>query len=564
MSMNYTEKEIKRFLESDTPTVLCIKGKWGTGKTFLWNKCFKDTLNQKTIKYEMYSYVSLFGIDNINEIKTAIFENTLTRDDFLARPSIETLGTTIDVTLSKSKKIQNITKIAEKIFKTPGVLEQCSQLGYLGINKQIICFDDFERSGKNLSTSDVLGLTTILKESKKCKIVFIVNENELDKDKLADFNKHIEKVSDQIINFQPTPSEAVKTALNPNNELLKDIQDNCEKLKISNIRLIKRIFELSTQVLKIIDSKHTTFNKECLKTICLGICAHFDPSNYPPIDFIRKYNDLNWYMDDTYKEAQKDPIQSKWIDLLEELAYQSTDSLDNEIFQCISRGYVIDNELLSKAKIVENAWIESNIDNPLTEAWRHLYHGSLSEDDDVVLNGIYTATKNHISRISVNGLNSSCRLLRENEHQEEADELIKLFIESNQHQPLAYWDVNNHSFVSQDEIDKGILSTLNEQYINFNDTRPIQTIVENICSGKISLEDYLSIGKLSTEEFEKIIYNLKGENLDGFIREVIKFNYRADNNAVRAYKTAMTALRKIASRSPLRARRLAKYGIEIE
>jgi tRNA A37 threonylcarbamoyladenosine biosynthesis protein TsaE len=42
MSLDIIRKEITRFLASDTPEVLVIKGAWGVGKTFLWRKLLKD------------------------------------------------------------------------------------------------------------------------------------------------------------------------------------------------------------------------------------------------------------------------------------------------------------------------------------------------------------------------------------------------------------------------------------------------------------------------------------------------------------------------------------------
>lgn len=38
MSIETIKSVITDFLESETPEVMAIKGKWGTGKTHLWNK----------------------------------------------------------------------------------------------------------------------------------------------------------------------------------------------------------------------------------------------------------------------------------------------------------------------------------------------------------------------------------------------------------------------------------------------------------------------------------------------------------------------------------------------
>jgi hypothetical protein len=36
MSATLVEKEIERFLASPEPEVLCLRGKWGVGKTYSW------------------------------------------------------------------------------------------------------------------------------------------------------------------------------------------------------------------------------------------------------------------------------------------------------------------------------------------------------------------------------------------------------------------------------------------------------------------------------------------------------------------------------------------------
>jgi hypothetical protein len=36
VSLVVVEQEIRRFLSDPAPEVLCIKGKWGVGKTFGW------------------------------------------------------------------------------------------------------------------------------------------------------------------------------------------------------------------------------------------------------------------------------------------------------------------------------------------------------------------------------------------------------------------------------------------------------------------------------------------------------------------------------------------------
>jgi len=81
VSLAPLELEIKRFLAVDTPEVICVRGKWGVGKTFAWNRYLTAARGSGAIKLERYSYVSLFGINSLEELRYAIFENTTSGSD---------------------------------------------------------------------------------------------------------------------------------------------------------------------------------------------------------------------------------------------------------------------------------------------------------------------------------------------------------------------------------------------------------------------------------------------------------------------------------------------------
>lgn len=56
--MSEVAKALDAFMQSDN-SVLVIKGDWGVGKTFFWNKYYNE--NKNNLKKIAYSYVSLFG-----------------------------------------------------------------------------------------------------------------------------------------------------------------------------------------------------------------------------------------------------------------------------------------------------------------------------------------------------------------------------------------------------------------------------------------------------------------------------------------------------------------------
>lgn len=85
MNINLT-KEIDDLIMSDDIHVLAIKGPWGIGKTHFWKKYIEETLYQAPKLHidknlDHYGYISLFGINNLYELKKNIFENTSPIDE---------------------------------------------------------------------------------------------------------------------------------------------------------------------------------------------------------------------------------------------------------------------------------------------------------------------------------------------------------------------------------------------------------------------------------------------------------------------------------------------------
>ena len=71
MSVKIVRDKIQTFLANDKPEVLTIKGEWGIGKTYCWNKFSLDA--KDSVVLEKYSYISLFGINSLETLRYAIF-----------------------------------------------------------------------------------------------------------------------------------------------------------------------------------------------------------------------------------------------------------------------------------------------------------------------------------------------------------------------------------------------------------------------------------------------------------------------------------------------------------
>ena len=84
--MNIT-KVLDDFLQSED-RVAVIKGEWGVGKTYFWNKYYDAKAKRKEINEIAYSYISLFGVDSIEDIKKKIFTSAIPLSQKLYREDL--------------------------------------------------------------------------------------------------------------------------------------------------------------------------------------------------------------------------------------------------------------------------------------------------------------------------------------------------------------------------------------------------------------------------------------------------------------------------------------------
>ena len=148
-------------------------------------------------------------------------------------------------------------------------------VSFLSVSSQIICIDDMERKGKNLRTQDVLGLVSLLRERRKCKVVLILNDNELDDEDKPQLARYHEKVIDSSLLFAPTAQDCVDIALPDAKGAVASLARYVVKLDISNIRVIKKIERLALQVAPLLEPYDKAVLGQAVQTLALLGWAHF-------------------------------------------------------------------------------------------------------------------------------------------------------------------------------------------------------------------------------------------------------------------------------------------------
>jgi Cdc6-like AAA superfamily ATPase len=95
MSIKLLAAELARFLRSAEPEVLCITGKWGVGKTYSWNHYLRQAQDNNNVKLKKYAYVSLFGRNSLDDVRTAIVENTVDSQATGEKPDLKSFKSAV-------------------------------------------------------------------------------------------------------------------------------------------------------------------------------------------------------------------------------------------------------------------------------------------------------------------------------------------------------------------------------------------------------------------------------------------------------------------------------------
>jgi hypothetical protein len=561
MTIDFLRNEIYRFLESPTPEVLCISGKWGTGKTYVWNECLQKSQENKSIKMQKYSYVSMFGKNSIDDVRTEIVENTVDSRKVGLKPSEETL-----MYIDKDA----ITKFATVFGKKMGLFSLLGGLPllanympllrkglFLGLKNQIICMDDIERSGSGLDTKNLMGLISELKDSKLCKIVILLNTEALDDKNKIDFLDHLEKTADTVMDFRPTPQQCAEIGITKNSRFSAWLSNNSIQIGITNIRVIKKIEE----VCRILDILLKDYDDRVLQaavhTAALGVFAKLQPQEAPPIQFIKSFNNMADLIRKTSGKSD-DPNESH-IAFLRRYGFNHMNDFDAVVFRGIENGFFDKTALLERAYDFQKRLFLEDKDRSFSEAWR-MYHDSFEDDAEKVLDALVSACRNCYESITPINLNSTVILLKEFGRADDANDIIRLYVNSRD-EKLQFWNVYDPSHFSS-ITDPDLLAAFKQKYNELspkNETRDV--LLRLGSSNSWNVDDELHLVNISPEEFYNIFKKSPPEELHDILRGANFFMKFGNPNQEQAAINAAvrTALLRIADENLMNRKRVERY-----
>ena len=559
MSTALIAAEIRRFLASSEPEVLCIKGKWGVGKTFAWRKFLSDAQKAGSCKLGHYSYVSLFGLNSLDDLRYAIVEGTVTPDHALTGPDVDTLNALLKKGFGKARPILD-TALAFVGRNDGGAA--LAKAAFLLVRNQLVCLDDLERAGDGLKQRDVLGLASALKEQRNCKIVLLLNDEEMDAKERWEFERQLEKVVDVSLVFDPTPSEAAAIALPGADQASEILRARVNQLGIVNIRVIKKTERLANRLREILKDLSAPVHEQAIAAVVLGGWAVLQPGKAPALEFLKSYNDITFRM----REKREDPdqeseVEEEWKARMRDYPFIYADDLDKLIFNGVQRGFFDAGAVLDAAKAVEATLAADPHDNSFSKAW-DLYNGSLTVDDNTVLDAMFAGAMENLKSISPPNINSTIRLFREMGRELQANEMLAAYVEAHADN-REFFDLSEHMFMADDEIDPALRQAFVDRYAAYIDDRdPKEMLITIAASEGWNDADVALLAKLTPDEMVVMFESIEGRDLGRAIRHAMRLGRLPDDDGKQLRSNLEQALKLIAAKSPLRARRMRQYGVD--
>ncbi|MET4217838.1 hypothetical protein ABIB00_003050 [Bradyrhizobium sp. LB14.3] len=560
-STEAVKREIERFLRSPAPEVLCITGSWGVGKTYTWQTILDRVRSKHETGLSRHSYVSLFGIASLEAMKTAIFENL----EFLlpeGSTSLERFLSGGNAAFKGGKKLAGALS-ALPVPYLGGALSKAQPLLFSAIRNQIVCVDDLERRG-SISVKDVFGLISYLREQRACKAVFLLNRAQLDDAGQKQFDDYFEKVIDTQLVLAPTSEEALGIAITDSDDLSSLIREHCERLNISNIRVIKKIERLIRMLdEQILSQCSPDIVRQIVHSMVMFGWRKLDAGAAPPPSsylmrgqFERYTMGRGEFQDEEH--ASDDPERERWDVVLDGYGWGMMDDLDNALLNFVETSLLEADEILSRAKEVENGLGQRKQMEAFEQCWRP-FHDSFKDNEDEVSASIVHGIKDNFAVVSRPNLDAAISILEEIGRDSDAANLID-YASANGSSEFWTSDDPFHRGVKNERILKVIQERRRVAQPTLDFENALRT-VESLKREKLAL-----LAAVPVERFEQLFKDSSGEELRSYIYAPLELGKVGgiSDDAKRIAAKVKEALRRIANMSKLNAIRASKYGVSLD
>lgn len=544
MSAAQIYSEIARFLSSPDPGVLCIKGAWGVGKTYAWNTILRQCQADKHVSLNMYSYVSLFGLSSITEVKNAIVEKGV--DSRAKRfPDMNSYQDAFDLMM---KGVRRGGGFASLLPQTRSYAEGVQRLMYTFMSPRIICIDDLERAGSGLTAKDILGLASNLNEERRCKVAILLNDEMLKGENQNEFRSQLEKVADVTLNFDLTPEEAADIAVGKGTLFCESLKRNSIKLGLVNIRVIRKAEYFLRTLQEILSDVDQRVLNQAAHTITIACFAKFQPDIAPSLGEIISFNPFEGLADDAAEEPQEE-VEQDTRQIIRNYGITHIDEFDRQLIDGVNKGLFDREEVRRKGDAVNKNLKKGDMTEEYSRAWE-LFRSSFSDNQQELLETLDRVTRTNVTVVDPPNLNSVVKLFRRLGDNGRADNLVEFYVSARGDEDI--FDLEAYEAFNKVD-DSGIRSAFMEKMIPMGSSDPLMSIRKIGEKQSWSDVDEDVLYSLSADDFYDIFKRETGDAL-GECLMAVRYLRRVRNleeKMVSVRSKMQDALVRIADETPL-------------
>jgi hypothetical protein len=566
MSVEIVRKAMRRFLSNPTPEVLCIKGKWGTGKTYAWEDAVKHAASDKSkpIALKKYAYVSLFGVKDSADIIQSVFANT---DD------VSTINK--DGRLPIALGAHKINDIVKKLKAIPLFAAEHASVPHIAglggvaralisnfVHETLVCIDDFERKTKNVSVNEIMGTIAQLRDARKCKVVLILNEDSLDEEERAEFLRYSEKVIDTSFQFEPTPAESATIAFPENDPLSCILREACEQLEITNIRVMNKISSYAHDLMELLKEIDQEVAKGVIRSLVVIVWSITSPKGEGAPD--SKY--LSERRMDQYIGLSKGTFtddEKRWGLILTGYGFTHCDEFDLILIDDVENGFFNDEKIRRGVETYLKDAKKARAQAAIEAGWKP-FHDSFDDNAKHVAQSIFDGCVENLSYLAPANLSAAVAVLKDIGYPDQGAELLGKYMKARDSEDI--FDRSEDIFGSH-ITDPDVIKAFDAkagQVVRMLPT-PLEA-ASRIYKGGWSPEDEESLAKLSVDDFVTLFKATDGANLSVIVLGSLQFRKMGGTTPRQKgiVEKAQAALGKIGKESPLNAHRMKKFNISIE
>jgi KAP family P-loop domain len=494
-----TERILVEAISDKYNKVIALTGKWGIGKTFLWNKV-SSHLYEESENQSKPIYVSLFGVKNTNDLKIRILQGVL---------KIDENGLKSIVTKFSGGVIKTIINSLFNYDLEAGVLLLLPKV----VKNRLIVIDDIERKNGSFEIDEILGFFDEYSEIHAVQFLTILNTDKL-KDTSIWKEMH-EKVIDVEIKFNPTSSECFDAAFSgASYPFLIEIKKSIEIMNLKNIRVMERILR-TVKLINQYQPDSFEISQHWIPSVALITSCYYQAlEENIPLDYIHSYFSHKKIL--SQEEEYVSEREANWDQLLERMGIYEADDFEKLICDYLYTGIFDIRRLDDLFNNYRSSILQQSIENEVKIFKQDFYWNSKVSGQNLLK--VASGFSEKINGLDPIMISSVVEIVNELGDKELADNLLSLWLGSLKCRSEYKHMTEIPYFGSKTKIHPEILKNLNSIVENNSNKMTLMQAFEDIYTNDKRSQKAIEVFRRSTcDDYKSVLLDISGSQLRDFI-----------------------------------------------